>query len=250
MESPTTSYGIILYYKDQDDIKYAICLRRDQIAYVIFFRNQIDKKELKYYFSLMTVDERERLLKYSFDELCRDLIINSNSSFYRNEYEQSKRMFNDLKQSGELEQLLKETHSDIKEPEWGFPKGRKKYYDEEPLYCAIREFYEETHIPIGKLSILDIPPLIEDYTGTDGKHYRTVYYIAKASEKIAIKYRILNSKIRSYTVSEEISDILWRNLEESKLKFTPPKIQLLSFLDKLLKTNKTFEHKLNVKLKR
>lgn len=251
MAAPIRSYGLIVFHKTEGhpsgkgpppEIRYLCAQRRDQIAYVNFFRNQLEPRDLKYYLSLMSQEERDRLLKYPIDELLHDLKIEDSHNDFRKDIppkgpqgKSSHREFLiHLQKSGELARLISETTSDIKENEWGFPKGRKKYHDEEPLYCALREFYEETRIPLNRLYILDFPPLIENYTGTDGKHYQSIYFVGEAPDIITIKYRSLPGKIRTYTISEEISDLLWKNLSETKEKLTSAKIRLLEFLERYL----------------
>ena len=45
--------------------------------------------------------------------------------------------------SYDLESLVKGSRTYWKTPEWGFPKGRRNY-QENDLACALREFQEET----------------------------------------------------------------------------------------------------------
>ena len=66
-----------------------------------------------------------------------------------------------------------------KDPEWGFPKGRRNL-KERDLQCAVREFEEETDIGRDNIYVLRcIDPLEEDFIGSNKKHYKHIYYIAK-----------------------------------------------------------------------
>jgi len=67
------------------------------------------------------------------------------------------------------------------EPEWGFPKGRKKR-GENDLDCAKREFFEETGLCEKDISILHwISPIVENLIGTNGISYRHIYYLAECN---------------------------------------------------------------------
>jgi 8-oxo-dGTP pyrophosphatase MutT (NUDIX family) len=60
-------------------------------------------------------------------------------------------------------------------PEWGFPKGRRNYR-ENNITCAKRELYEETNFREDEYNILNgIYPLVEVMTGTNDKKYKHIY---------------------------------------------------------------------------
>jgi hypothetical protein len=98
----------------------------------------------------MTVDEREGLLKYNFDELWTGMwnsddlmsgdIQNGLSNTYRQEELTSRSKFGMLVKGvyfhGEMitmEKLVTESYeyTNWTEPEWGFPKGRRNYQENE-----------------------------------------------------------------------------------------------------------------------
>jgi 8-oxo-dGTP pyrophosphatase MutT (NUDIX family) len=78
-----------------------------------------------------------------------------------------------------LQGLLNEAPSPYFEPEWGFPKGRRKLHENDKD-CALREFCEETGIPKEYIHILDhMAPFEEIFFGTNNVLYRHSYYIAR-----------------------------------------------------------------------
>lgn len=215
----TTSYGVILFCTDpinqEAPVKYLCCQRRDTIPYVEFLRANIKVDELPYYFSLMTQTERERLLTHDFDDIWNDFMINMRGRAKYHEYRHSKTFFEELKKNGTLAHLVATTGSTLIEPPWGFAKGRKRSDREESLYCALREFIEETHFSLNRIEVLEWDPVVEEFTGSDGLPYRTVYFLAETNEEIPITYRILDDGIRPRTISEEIGDLAWMTLPEA-----------------------------------
>lgn len=59
---------------------------------------------------------------------------------------------------------------------WEFPKGRKDKY-EGALEAALREFREETGIATNEFELIDTPPILEMYKGTDGNVYYNRYFV-------------------------------------------------------------------------
>src|SRR6188508_2395973 len=92
--TPITSYGIILFYIDIDEnIWYLICQRRDTIEYADFIRGRYTKTMLNAYISLMSQDERERILTYDFRDLWDDLWVNHDVGFYKDSFVKAKTKF-------------------------------------------------------------------------------------------------------------------------------------------------------------
>lgn len=78
-----------------------------------------------------------------------------------------------------LKNLLQQTTTLYTEPEWGFPKGRRKL-KEDDVECALREFCEESGFERGDIHIHnELKPLEEFFYGTNNILYRHVYYIAR-----------------------------------------------------------------------
>lgn len=232
-DPPITSYGIILYTLKNGEIQYLICQRRDSIEYTDFIRGRYSKSHLKTYISLMTPEERERILNHNFDELWYDLWVNHDTKLYKDIYPKARERF--LQNIETSLALIKETESLRKEPIWGFPKGKKNNKEKE-INCAIREFSEETKMTIDYKNIMNIPPSIELFKGSNGKMYSTCYYISylEHSKKKPFN-RIELDGIRKETVSEEIRALKWVTLDQSKSYLPKWRIKLLEETEKRIR---------------
>ena len=92
---PVTSYGIIGYFKFESEYKIVLVQRKDTMGFIDFIRGKYDtriKKEeiLEILVSEMTETEKDRIIKYSFDELWEQLWMNKNSRIFKNEYKSAK----------------------------------------------------------------------------------------------------------------------------------------------------------------
>lgn len=216
-KNPITSYGILLFYVDDNDqLVYLLSQRRDTIEYAEFLRGRYTRHNLDTYFSRMTPDERTRLEKYTFDELWDDLWINHDNRFYRDMQPKAKSKFeqnHDL-----LQEMLENTTTTVLEPRWGFPKGKRNIQESE-LECSFREFQEETRMSIDYLNLLNLPPCTEVFKGSNGKMYSTIYYVAQVDHEIPIRKMVTNG-LRTETISEEISNLRWCTISEA-LKLLP-----------------------------
>ncbi len=98
--------------------------------------------------------------------------------------------------------MLKEVDVKWTTAEWGFPKGRRNI-KERDLECACREFEEESGFTSDDYQILDLKPVYEVYTGSDGQAYRHIYYVAQSNNK--------NPQLSSGNIHQatEISQIKW-----------------------------------------
>ena len=209
---PIASYGIILSAKNTG--RFLICQRRDTIEYTEFVRGRVPKSLYRVYFSQMTQTERDRLLRYTFIQLWDDLWVNHNNRFYREVYPNAKAKYTEVYPS--LPALLEAYPSAVKAPSWGFPKGKLNYSSEKHERAALREFIEETCIRLDYKNLLDIPYVTETFVGTNGKLYSTTYLIAQVDQETPIAYSTPNA-MRPNTVSEEIADLKWVSLEQSRV---------------------------------
>ena len=131
-----------------------------------------------------------------------------------------------------LLKLIEESQTNWIEPEWGFPKGRRNF-QENDLNCAFREFEEETGYSKQQLNLLqNVMPFEEIFTGSNLKSYKHKYYIANIN---------CNEK-RNFDFQEsEVSQIKWVSLNECILKIRPynlEKIDLIKKIDKVLEGNR------------
>lgn len=235
MNNYITSFGIILIYFDNinNNLFYLLSQRRDSIEYTDYLKGKYLFDNLTTYFSLMTQNERQRLLKYNFDQLWNDLWINHNCKAYHDKYNGAKAKF--LNNYDYMKNILLSTQNNVLEPIWGFPKGKKNTFENE-IDCAIREFKEESKMNINWKNLVNISPSIEIFKGSNNLNYKTIYYIAISNSKINILKNIINPKgIRGYSISEEISELKWCTLLDTKDKLSEQRFNLLQKLENNIK---------------
>lgn len=94
---------------------------------------------------------------------------------------------------------------------WEIPKGKKICNNEPDIYCAIREFQEETGI--SKKSYHIYPRIRMSIAHNDqGITYHSTYYLAITARNIEPKIKFSNEEQIS-----EISDIRWMNIDNIRL---------------------------------
>lgn len=112
--------------------------------------------------------------------------------------------------------LISETSPHWFDPDWGFPKGRRRRrsstLEHEPdLECAMRELAEETGITSDQYRILEeIEPIQEDIKGSNGFNYRNIYFLAEARSLIPAFVNPNNPQ-----QSSEVGKIGWYNYEQA-----------------------------------
>lgn len=236
-KQPITSLGIITFKVINNDIKYLLIRRKDTIGYVEFLRgkyNLYEKEYIKKLFEEMTFEEVERIINNEFDYLWINLWIDKNRNF-KKEYEKAKDKFMKVKnnQKFNLVEIIKEIGEFWKEPEWGFPKGRRNIRESD-IDCAIREFKEETGYEKKDIKILKyIQPVKEQFLGSNNIEYKHIYYLANFKNN---KKPGFHNKHQFY----EISKIDWFSYEEAKKIIRPyhkQKINILKNIDNLLQNN-------------
>jgi 8-oxo-dGTP pyrophosphatase MutT (NUDIX family) len=108
--------------------------------------------------------------------------------------------------------------------EWGFPKGRLSHKDNNILDCAIREYEEETGYKESDYKILDsMLPINEHLTGTDGRKYNHVYYMAITK----------NINLPEIKDKREIDSVEWISYDEAMMRFRTyhtEKKQILTYI--------------------
>lgn len=215
-KEPIKSYGIICYKKQGSKIYYLMINRKDTISFVDFVSGKYDTFNLRYLrklFANMCYREKKLIQEKSFDDLWKQLNMKNK---YR--YEKARRKYNTLKNKLHkktrqplLNELLK-IKPKYKEPEWGFPKGRKMISETE-LECAIREFNEETDIDQEIIKINTKKTYVEKYKAINGVEYQTIFFLAECKEKIKPN---VNPKNRHQI--KEIGDIQWNTYLQSLQK--------------------------------
>ena len=111
-----------------------------------------------------------------------------------------------------MKSLIVDSPTQWETPEWGFPKGRRNY-QENDVNCAYREFNEETGYEKEDLDMItNIQPFEEIFMGSNYKSYKHKYYVAELTSK---------GKPNDRYQKSEVSDMKWFSLEEC-LEFIRP----------------------------
>lgn len=206
----------------EKNLKYLLIKRRNSISIIEFVRGKYKLNDLNYIlniFNLMTINEKNKIKNLSFKELWNDIWNIQDNDLYKQEYENSLKKYNLLKEGiiyyiGNipikltLQDILDKTDNRYDDTEWGFPKGRRNN-QEKDINCAIREFYEETNYNNEDIQILNIEKQIETYTSINNIKYKHIYYI---SQIITNKKPIIDKKNKEQI--DEVGDIKWLNYNE------------------------------------
>tara|TARA_B110000908_G_scaffold167822_1_gene221457 strand:- start:982 stop:1875 length:894 start_codon:yes stop_codon:yes gene_type:complete len=207
---PITSYGVILYRLNVDSqvLEYLLICRKHSIGYIEFIRGNYNIDNIDYLikiFKTMTDDEINNIYTLSFRQLWTNLW--NNKYKYNSEYARSKQKFYNLKNnkySIGIRQLVKKT-SQYREPEWGFPKGRKNI-NERNIDTAVRECYEETNIKQSDYDIQqynDTPITFkEEYDAFNNKTYKLIYYIGRIRDDYQINSTCSFNKYQQNEISK------------------------------------------------
>jgi 8-oxo-dGTP pyrophosphatase MutT (NUDIX family) len=236
--SKENNYGIPLTSMERDlnilnlycqKIKFLLICRRNSLGYMEFMRGRYeDEKLLTSLFEQMTEKEIKDIDKAgkekNFDSLWDTLWLSGRHKKRRghidHEYDVSKTKFMTLvEEKDEKKSLFYYTNfvkPKYKHPEWGFPKGRRNFY-ENNYDCAIREFREESGFANGEFTILNrVIPLREDFAGTNNVRYRHIYYVGYPTTTKELKINENNP-----TQIDEIGNIGWYTYDEVMLMLRP-----------------------------
>jgi len=218
---PITSMGIVAFKKMDDQIKFLMICRKNTLGFMDFMRGKYSIYNKHYILNLlneMTIDEKVGLITYTFTELWQQLWGNQTlSSQYKTEEKESNDKYHALLlginivhcETYTLESLIQESNkiSRWKEPEWGFPKGRRNL-NETDIDCAKREFSEETGYPKLSLSMIyNLLPFEEIFMGSNYKSYKHKYYLMQFQDQSNKYYSNKYDK-------SEVSKIEWKSYEE------------------------------------
>jgi len=215
---PITSLGILAFRRLKNTIEWLLIRRRVSIGFIEIMRGKYELRDISGIQTLVdqaTVGERQMLLTIGFADLWRELWNGPASRRYQAEYDQSKAKFDILKVRGILTACCEVSTTAWTEPEWGFPKGRRSSTETE-IACALRETFEETGVRKSELRILPGPPLLEEYSGSNGIRYRHRYWLAEAPATLEVRMDENNVDQR-----REISDVRWCTLEAAMLLIRP-----------------------------
>lgn len=226
---PIVSYGIIVCRRNPTrGAEFLMICRRRTLGYIDFMRGKYSTTNKFYILNMlkqMTSDERAGLLHHTFDELWTGMWNTDDnmagevqagvSNTYRQEELSSRTKFNALVKGiyfhGEtftMETLVKESdaYSSWGEPEWGFPKGRRNYQENE-YECAAREFYEETGYPPRLLKlVMNVYPFEEVFMGSNYKSYKHKYFLNFMDYADSLQHE--------FTPNTEVSRLEWKTTDE------------------------------------
>jgi ADP-ribose pyrophosphatase YjhB (NUDIX family) len=213
---PITSFGIICYRITQlNTIEYLMIQRKDSLSFMEFIRGkyEIDHDDyIKVLLSAMTITERNLLLHKDFEYLWNYVWYQTSIPKHTSEFNIAKKKFDIIKTK--LSNLLDNSLSIFVDPEWGFPKGRRKIREDD-VDCAIREFDEETGIGANNIKLIkSLLPFEEIFYGTNKILYRHVYYVATTEYNT-------NSLVvdpRNYNQAREVRAISWLSYKDSLYK--------------------------------
>jgi len=202
---PIISIGIILFRNHPNHgIQYLMIRRKDTFGYTDFLKGKYqiyNKNYIRNIINEMTDYEKENIQKKDFldmnkkneESLYKKWITLYNGYYINNTF---------IK----LDNLIKNSNTSWKEPEWGFPKGRRDF-QEKDLECALREFEEETGYKKDNITIIEnVIPYEELFFGSNYKSYKHKYYLAFMKDNIDILDKFQKS---------EVSKLEWKTLNES-----------------------------------
>ena len=236
---PITSIGLIIVTKVYNELKFLTICRKDSLGYIEFLRgkyNLYDKNYIQNLINEMTIKEKESLLTKEFSLLWKELWGKFTHNQYKQEEKNSCEKINQLingvfdihtKKLFTLSQLIKNSKTNWIEPEWGFPKGRRNY-QENDILCALREFEEETGYSRKDIKIVNnLKPFQEIFTGSNYKSYKHKYFLGF----------IETPKKKTKFQESEVSQLKWLSLEDCKKKIRPynlERIDLINNINKVL----------------
>ena len=251
---PITSIGIIpiritkklnaLTNKLENNIEIFIIKRKDTLSFVDFMRGKYsieDKNYIKNLLNNMTTNERNYILNNDFDTIWQYLWNYNTNNSYKNEEKTSKIKFTILKQgysnileNYNLKSLIDLCDKNYKEPEWGFPKGRRNY-QEKDIICGLREFEEETGYNKNDIILINnIVPYEEIFSGSNYKSYKHKYFVGIIVD---------NSQPKNDYQIYEITEIKWIQIDEVNTyirEYNYEKKKIITYLNKLLKSYKLY----------
>jgi len=238
-KKPITSSGIICINTFTNINKYLIICRKDTLGYVDFVRGKYPIFNIDYIqnlFNEMTIKEKHFLLKNNFDTIWTNLWGEFTGMQYANEEKISRDKFDSIvegislfnKETFSLKTLIENSKTNWDDAEWGFPKGRRNYLEND-LTCAIREFKEETGLKDRDFKIIkNVLPYDEIFMGSNYKSYKHKYYLALIDNQ--------DCNITNFQKCE-VSNIRWASLEECNELIRPynlEKKEIIKKIDKML----------------
>ena len=208
---PIISLGVIAFRQQtNNDTEYLMVRRKNSYGFIDFMRGKYNIHNDNILCNLideMTIHEKYRLQNYSFNENWSYMwgkdIAPGNK--YQEKYELLKNGCEINSKHISIDTLINNSKTNWEEPEWGIPKGRRNF-QENDLNAAIREWEEETGYNKNDLLIIEnLIPFEEIFIGSNNKSYNHKYFVANF---IGDKNNIHNFQ------KSEISDCKWMTYDE------------------------------------
>uniref|UniRef100_A0A6C0JTY1 Nudix hydrolase domain-containing protein n=1 Tax=viral metagenome TaxID=1070528 RepID=A0A6C0JTY1_9ZZZZ len=178
----------------------------DSLEYLDIFNSRCPLSKIESYISYCTAFEIDKLRSDNFDAIYQDSF--SSHRDYRELLDRWIKI-KPFVQRGLDNYEQKTTYM------YTLPKGKKKTC-EQPETAALREFVEETRIPISKIKKAYYPTYTVTFKGTDDKIYRSIYYVYYCEQFISIEptWRDNYFQGRNYSISEEMEYLLWIPIDQ------------------------------------
>lgn len=247
-----TSIGIICFKLfPNNDIKYLTVMRRHTYAYVEIVRTKryLSNEYLEMLCKNITKKERLYILNHDFDFIWNELWTVKNTGIYIKDYKTSRDGYN--KRIDFIKEYLKHNDPEYTEPEWGFPKGRRNF-KEDNKSCAIREFNEETKLTSADYQLIKLDnkeEFNEEFLAENNIRYKFIYYIAiMKTEKEPYIDIFDNNQVG------EIGRIEWKSFDELMNRKTnivdnnKEKYKIIKLINDLIIKKYNFTELLNVKI--
>ena len=250
---PITSYGVILFkYNSNNILNYLMIRRKNSFGYIDFIKGKYsinNVEQIQNNIDEMSIYEKSIVGDQSFDFLWKQLWCeNTNLSNYKNEEYICLKKF-DLIKNGvmidnnivTLKQLLENSNTSWNETEWEFPKGRKNY-QERDIDCALREFEEETGISKESIKIIEnVLPFEEMYVGSNHKIYKHKYFLGFMKNTVMNDDNSNSDNLIEYDLSSyqksEVSKMEWKTIEQCLESIRPYNLEkktIITNIDKIL----------------
>jgi 8-oxo-dGTP pyrophosphatase MutT (NUDIX family) len=235
---PITSYGIILFRSSDAGLQYLMIRRKDSFGYIDFIRGKYSSyniEQIQTCVDEMSLDEKERLKRESFETLWKALWGDNNGIQYRSEEIACSKKFTVIKsgiqinnETVTIDSIIENSKTAWAETEWEFPKGRRNF-QEKDLDCALREFEEETGYSSKNIRVIEnLLPFEENFVGSNHKSYKHKYFLAYMNNT--------DDNLHNFQKTE-VSKLEWKTIDECLESIRPyhlEKKQIITNINKVL----------------
>jgi len=212
------SYGIACFRIIDDNIQLLMIKKRCTYEFIEFSKgkypigdirkNKDIKKILHDKFSKMTIEEKLDIYNLDHSRIWWRSHFNFTDT---KQYGYSRNKFNEMfvkKDNGIFLRKMLNKSNNVRQI-WELPKGRKNKKSEEDIFCATREFCEETNVARNAYSL--IPEPVIKYSYIDGGiTYHNKLYLAIANSVFEPK---INLEDKFQVI--ELTDIKWVSEQEA-----------------------------------